>query len=349
MAYFGGYTSPIDEHPGGPGLVTASIDPDDGTPRVVATTAALADPSYLAWSVDGGVLYACGETEPEGYAAAFRLDASGMPTLFSRQAVGAAAPTHLSVHPAGRHVFTANYGSGSVTVLPLRDDGSLGEPADVVQHEGKGPHPDRQEGPHAHQVVPVASGRFVIAVDLGADALFVYRFDAASGRLRPHQRVMLTPGSGPRHLAFHPGGRYAYLADELASTVTVLDWDAELGLLNPRQVLPTLPYPSDKDNFPGEIVVGRDGRFVYVSNRGDDTIATFAVSDDGATLMPAGTTPVGGSWPRDLRLNPTGARLYAANQFSNAVSWLDLDPVSGLPRLVGTISVPAVASVLFAP
>lgn len=353
--WFGGYTSPVGGQPGGPGLVTATIDPADGTPCVIGGSggaggiADLADPSYLAWSPDGSVLYACGETAPEGYAGAYRIGGDGTPVLFSRRSVEAAGPTHISVHPAGRHVFTANYVSGSVTVLPIGPDGSLGEATDVVRHDGKGPNPDRQEGPHAHQVVPDATGAWLIAVDLGTDTLYVYRFDAAAGKLTPHQQLVMTPGSGPRHLAFHPGQRHAYLADELASTITVLGWDAERGLLDVRHVLPALPYPATALNQPGEVVVGHDARFVYLTNRGDDSVSTFAVSEDGAMLTAAGATPVGGTSPRDLRLDPTGRRLYAANQFSNAVSWLDLDPVSGLPTLVGTISAPAVSSILFAP
>jgi 6-phosphogluconolactonase len=355
--WFGGYTSVVHGQPGGAGLVAATIDPADGVPRVAGASAALADPSFLAWSHDARLLYACGESKPAGYVAAFSVDSAGLPSLRGRQPVGGAGPTHISVHPAGRHVFTANYDSGSVTVVPVQADGTLGERSDVVRHQGRGPDPDRQGQPHPHQVMPDVTGTWLAVPDLGTDTVHVYRFDARAGKLTPHHQLALRPGSGPRHLVFHPDRPFAYLVSELSSTVTVLGWDAGRGLFAAHAELPALLRPTGQVNYPGAIIVSPDGRFVYVSNRSldasrpvDDTISAFAISDDGSALTPLGAVPVGGLHPRDLRIDPDGRRIYTANQFSHSVSWLDLDADTGLPRLAGTAKLsPGVSSVLFAP
>lgn len=321
-AFLGSYTS---SGAGGFGISVAAVDPGSGR-LAVESTVNVADPSFLALSRDRRYLYAVNEGSGPGTATA--LDLRGpRPTVLNTVAVQGDAPTHLCVTPDGRYVLTANYTSGSVSVLAVADDGRLGAVLDVAQHTGRGPDPDRQSGPHAHQVSIDPSGRWVLAVDLGVDSIYVYRL--ADGKLKQHARVALAPGSGPRHLAFHPDGRTAFLANELNSTVTVLNWRADRGELRAGQSVPADLNAGGDRNYPSAPVVAKDGRFLYLANRGHDNVATFAVV--GTMLMPMGSTPCGGKFPRDLTLSPDGRHLYAANQKSNSVTLLDLDPTTGLP------------------
>ncbi|MFD6157609.1 lactonase family protein [Nocardia sp. NPDC060256] len=321
-AFLGSYTS---SGAGGSGVSVAAVDP--GTGRLtVESTVDVADPSFLAFSPDRRYLYAVNEGSGAGTATAIDLRPA-RPTVLNTVAVQGNAPTHLCVTPDGRYVLTANYESGSVSVLAVADDGRLGAVTDVVQHTGSGPDPDRQSAPHAHQVSIDPSGRWVLVVDLGIDSIYVY--ELAGGTLNQHARVAMTPGSGPRHLTFHPNGRNAFLANELNSTVTVLDWQADRGELRAGQSLPADLNGGGDRNYPSAPVVAKDGRFLYLANRGHDNVATFAIV--GGLLVPVGSTPCGGKFPRDLTLSPDGRRLYAANQKSNSVAWLDLDPTTGLP------------------
>ncbi|KAA8888758.1 lactonase family protein [Nocardia colli] len=338
-AFLGSYTS---GGAGGSGISVATVDPGSGR-LVVESTVRVADPSFLALSPDRRYLYAVNEGSGPGTATA--LDLRGpRPTVLNTVAVQGDAPTHLCVTPDGRYVLTANYTSGSVSVLAVGRDGRLGAVVDVAKHTGSGPDPDRQTGPHAHQVSIDPSGRWVLAVDLGVDSVYVYRL--AGGKLNQHARVALAPGSGPRHLTFHPNGRNAFLANELNSTVTVLNWRADRGELRAGQSVPADQNAGGDRNYPSAPVVARDGRFLYLANRGHDNVATFAVV--GEMLMPMGSTPCGGKFPRDLTLSPDGRHLYAANQKSNSVALLDLDPVTGLPAAPSAVlAAPAATCVLF--
>ncbi|MEV6554300.1 lactonase family protein [Nocardia sp. NPDC051756] len=338
-AFLGSYTS---SGAGGSGISVATVNPGTGQ-LVVESTVSVADPSFLALSPDRRYLYAVNEGSGAGTATA--LDLQGpRPTVLNTVAVQGDAPTHLCVTPDGRYVLTANYTSGSVSMLAVADNGRFGRVVDVAKHTGRGPDPDRQTGPHAHQVSIDPSGRWVLAVDLGVDAIYVYRL--AGDKLKQHARVALAPGSGPRHLTFHPNGRTAFLANELNSTVTVLDWRPDRGELRAGQSVPADPNTGGDRNYPSAPVVAKDGRFLYLANRGHDNVATFAVL--GAMLMPMGTTPCGGKFPRDLTLSPDGRHLYAANQKSNSVALLDLDPRTGLPAASSAVlDAPAATCVLF--
>ncbi|AFU00833.1 lactonase family protein [Nocardia brasiliensis] len=322
-AFLGCYTS---GDAGGAGIGVAAVDGRSGR-LTVERTVAVADPSFLALSPDGRYLYAVNEGSGAGTATAVDLRAA-VPKVLNTVAVQGEGPTHLCVSPDGRTVLTANYTSGSVSALAVAADGRLGAVTDVARHRGTGPDPDRQTGPHAHQVVFDPSGRWVLAVDLGVDSVYVYRL--AGGELTEHARVTLAPGSGPRHLTFHPNGRTVFLANELDSTVTVCDWRAERGELRPGQSVPADTATGGDRNYPSAPVVSRDGRFLYLANRGHDSIATFAIIGDGL-LIPVTTTPCGGKFPRALTLGPDGRRLYAANQKSHTITTLPLDPVTGLP------------------
>ncbi|MCF6525974.1 lactonase family protein [Streptomyces sp. JJ36] len=339
-AYIGSFTSA-----GGRGVSTARTVRGDGALEVVHHTGvAVPDPSWLAPA--DGLLYTVCEREAGAAAVLSLADPDRPEPLGEPVPVGGAAPTHLALAPG--LLCTANYASGSVSVLPRRADGTLGGPPEVHPHQGSGPQQDRQEGPHAHAVVPDPAGRWVLAVDLGTDTVTVYALDAAAGGLRPHREVPLRPGTGPRHLAFHPSGRQAYVVNELAPTVTVCRWDAAEGTLEPVGECAVRPGEATGPNFPSEVVVAPDGRFAWVANRGDDTVAVLALDAEGDTAELAGTVPCGGHWPRHLALHPSGQWLYAANERSGDVTWFALDAETGLPTRAGAVEAPAASCVVFA-
>ncbi|MEU0511350.1 lactonase family protein [Amycolatopsis sp. NPDC006125] len=285
--------------------------------------------SWFALSADKKVLYATNETEDGTVTAVDVRDPLKPAVLGSRSTLGA-GPTHLSV--AGRHLLTANYTSGSLVVHPIRRDGTLGEATDLVPHEGA--------QPHAHQVLPDPSGRWVLAVDLGTNSVYVYRLDA--GKLVAHQQVSLPAGTGPRHLAFHPGGRALYVACELDPAVVPGTWDPVRGEVRLGDAVPAGVRDQD---YPGEIAVSPDGRFVYVSVRGANTIAALRT---GRALTPVQAAPTGGNWPRHFTFDTSARRLYVSNQRSGTVTWLPRDPATGrLGAAEGELSAPEVATVLF--
>ncbi|AOS64182.1 lactonase family protein [Actinoalloteichus hymeniacidonis] len=326
--------------PPGRGLDVGSRD-TDGTITATDTVAGVPDASFLAFSPDRRFLYAVNELSPTGTVTALSLTDPWLPSPINTASTQGSAPTHLVVHPDGRFLIAANYGSGSVVVHPLAEDGSVGAATDLVQHVGD------SRDPHAHQVVIDPLDSRVIAVDLGADSVYVYSLDTASGTLRLDQQLRLASGSGPRHLAFHPDGRHAYVLAELDSTITVLAWDPTTGFTT-GATISSRAAGATGENFPAEIAVSADGRFVYASNRGDDDIAVFAVAEDGASLTLLGTESTGGAWPRHFAIGPDGNHLYVANQNSGAISRLPRDPESGLLSPVdATTEVPGVCVVAF--
>jgi 6-phosphogluconolactonase len=212
----------------------------------------------------------------------------------------------------------------------VKDDGSLGEASAAIQHTGSSVDKERQEGPHAHSVNLPADNRFMLAADLGLDEVLIYKFDAAKGSLTPNDPPYgkVKPGSGPRHFAFHPSGKYAYAINEMASTVTAFHWDHTRGSLEEFQVVSTLPKNFTGHSSTAEIAIDKKGRFLYGSNRGHDSIAVFAIGSDGK-LTPIEHTSTQGRTPRNFALDPTGAYLFAANQDSNNVILFHVDPQSG--------------------
>ena len=270
-------------------------------------------PSYLAASADGGVIYTVAELD-EGHVVAFRPDGTQLGSL----PTGGASPCHLAV--AGGFVLSANYQGGSVSVFALDAGGGLASRTDLVQHTGSSVHPDRQTAPHAHQVTVRDS--MVYVVDLGLDEIVHYRLTASGVLERQRATPVTPPGSGPRHLALHPDGR-VFVANELASTVAVLD--SEFAVVD---VQPSVLVPPVGDNFPSELLLSPDGTRLYVANRGNDTITTFAVTADG--LSPLDEVSTGGTWPRHFAL--LDGALAVANQHSDTVTLLDLDPATGVPQ-----------------
>ncbi|KQX14681.1 hypothetical protein ASC82_05085 [Streptomyces sp. Root431] len=336
-AFIGSFTSA-----GGRGVLAADLDPETGALTVTGGSDAVADPSFLALA--GPVLHAVSETEP-GAVAAFGVTGPVPLPLGAPVPVEGAGPTHLAL--AAGHLVTANYTSGSVTVLPLAADGTPRPATTVLRHEGSGDVPDRQSGPHAHQVLPDPSGRWVVSVDLGTDSVRICALDPATGALTLHGETALRPGTGPRHLAFHPAGTHAYVLNELEPTLTFCRWDAEAGVLEPLGETPVVPEGTPGPSYPSAIVAAPDGRFLWAAVRGDDTLAVLALDPDGAKAALVASVPCGGAWPRDLTLDPSGRRLYAANERSGDVTWFDLDPATGVPVRAGSIEAPAASCVVF--
>ncbi|MEV4334394.1 lactonase family protein [Streptomyces sp. NPDC049597] len=341
LAYIGSFTSG-----GGHGITVAAVDPATGalTPR--SAVAPFVNPAWLTLAPDTGVLYAVSETE-RGAVGAFRPGPEGLTALGPVVEVGASGPTHLSV--AGNRLLTANYTSGSVSSVPVRSDGSLSGTASVFAHHGRGPDPDRQEGPHAHQVLPDPGGRWVLSVDLGTDSVRVWAPDPATGELRGHDETVLRSGSGPRHLAFHPDGETVYVLHELEPQVTVCRWDPASGRLEPLCEVPILSdgLPDGERAYPSVVSVASDGRFLWAAVRGSNTLVTLSLADAADKPRITDCVESGGSWPRDLVPDPEGRRLYVANEWSGDVTWFDVDPQSGQLRYAGAVSVPAAACVVF--
>ncbi|MGH2367131.1 MAG: lactonase family protein, partial [Chloroflexota bacterium] len=279
-----------------------------------------------------------------GSVSAFAVDsATRHLTLLNRQPSGGAGPCHVSVHPTGRHVFVANYGSGHVAALPIQADGQLGAATDVVQHKGKGPDARRQAGPHAHFITPDPAGRYVLACDLGIDQVLVYRWDGAAGgagKLVPNDppAAAAPPGAGPRHLAFHPSARFVYVLNEIASTLSAFAYDPERGTLQMLETVSTLPEGFAGRNSTAQIVVHPSGRFVYGSNRGHDSIAIFAIAQDTGKLTALGHESTQGQTPRNFNVDPTGTFLLAANQNTNTIVTFRIEQEKGTLTPTGQVT-----------
>jgi 6-phosphogluconolactonase len=332
------------------GIYLCHLDLADGALQPLGLAAEVANPSFLAVHPSRPLLYAVGELsnfagDRTGAVSAFAIDQrTGKLSLLNQQASEGAGPCHLVVDRTGKWVLVANYSGGSVACLPIQEDGRLGKATSSVQHEGSSVNPRRQQGPHAHSINLDAAGRFAFAADLGLDKILIYRLDTDAGKLLPNDPpwVKVAPGAGPRHFAFHPGGRYAYVINELDSTVTAFRYDAARGALTPQQTISTLPEGFEGENTGAEVQVHPSGRFVYGSNRGDDSIAVFAVDPDTGKLTRLANEPTQGKTPRNFAIDPTGAYLLAANQGSDNIVVFRIDAKTGLLHPTGSsAAVPA--------
>ncbi|WP_158542690.1 lactonase family protein [Phytoactinopolyspora halophila] len=325
-AYLGAATSETQGTPAS-GITVLDID---GPKFTVEDSVEAQDPRYLALSPDGNVLYAVAERK-DGQVCAWTVDGTRLVPLGRPQPTKGASPCHLSVHPSGRFLLSACYRSGTVTVNPIHRDGSLGEPVHTMQHSGVGPNNERQEGPHAHMVITdpgKGAGRgHVIAVDLGTDTVYRYHFDETTGALQLASELRTPPGAGPRHLVVQD--RYAYVANELDSTVTVMGLDSGTALFTSS----TRPAGARETSYPSAIRLAPNGRFLYVANRVVDEIAVFSV--DGPELKLVTNVPCGGEHPRDIALSPDGQYLYSANQYDDTITTFRIDPVTGIPEPIG--------------
>jgi 6-phosphogluconolactonase len=257
-------------------------------------------------------------------------------TLLNRHSALGAAACYLDVDATGRTVVVANYATGSVASLPVREDGSLGEASSFIQHEGSSIHPERQQGPHAHAIVVSPDNRFAFATDLGLDQVLGYRFKADTAKLSPNRQpfVRTPPGAGPRHLAFHPNGQHAYVINELDNSVTLFDYVAESGMLIEQQTISTLPEDFDGESYCADLKITPNHRFLYATNRGHDSIAAYRIGDDGRLTL-LGIEPSLGKGPQNLAITPGGELLLCANMPGNNVVVFRIDPQTGGISRVG--------------
>jgi len=322
LFYVGTYTESI---------YLVRMDRSSGELLRVGAVKAGANPSFLTIHPNGRALYVVNELEPTGAVSAFAIEtASGGLTRVNDQPSGGGAPCYVSVDRSGRVALVANYAGGSVALLPIEENGALA-PAHVVQHTGKGPNAERQEGPHGHCIIPDPSNRFALAADLGADRVFVYHLDLEGRSLRHIKEgdAVMRAGAGPRHLAFHPTLPLVFVANELDSTVATLRFDTERGALSLLDARSTLPAGWTSTNYPADIHVASSGRTLYVSNRGHNSIAVFSVAESTGALALEQVVATEGDWPRNFSLDPTGRWLLVANQRSDSVVVFSRDPENG--------------------
>ena len=320
LLYVGTYTENI---------YLVRMDRRSGELLRVGSAHAGANPSFLAIHPNRRVLYAVNELDQAGAVSAFAIDrATGALTRLNQQPSQGGAPCYVSVDKSGRVLLVANYAGGNVALLPIEAQGALA-PAHVVQHAGKGPNAERQEAPHAHCIIPDPSNRFALAADLGADRVFVYSLDLDGKSLRRIGEAVMRPGAGPRHLAFHPSLPLVFVANELDSTVATLRFDKESGALSLQGALSTLPAGWTGTNYPADIHVAANGRTLYVSNRGHNSIAVFSVAPSTGALTLEQVISTEGDWPRNFSLDPSGRWLLVANQRSDSVVVFARDPKSG--------------------
>ncbi len=348
--YIGTYT-----RKGSEGIYMTVLDPATGKLSEPVLAAKATNPSFLALHPNRRFLYAVGERgnfqgRQEGSVAAFGIDPkTGLLTQLSERGAGGTGPCHLVTDPSGRMLIVANYSSGSVGVLPIGKDGGLGKRTQSIQHEGSGPNERRQKGPHAHGVTLDSTGKRAVVCDLGIDRAMIYRIDPDASKLLPGQTSFAAtpPGGGPRHAAFSPDGRHLFVLNELLSSVTTYAWDAATGTPRLLETVSALPAGFDQHSSAAEIAVHPDGRTVYSSNRGHDSIAVFAFDAATGKLTLKQHQPCGGKTPRCFALDPSGRFLLVANQNTGNVVSYRIDSKTGrLTPAGGEIAVPMAVCVM---
>ena len=333
------------------GIYVLKFDPRDGgiTPHGVVD--GVEEPSFLAIDEPRNFVYAVNETlefngQKSGSVSSFALrpDAGALKFINKQPSMGA-APCHITVSHDGKFVLVANYLGGNVAVLPVSKDGVLMPAVDIKQHSGSGPDKKRQDSAHAHSVILDQNGRFAFVNDLGVDKIFIYEFDAATGRLNPNRNqpyFQTKPGAGPRHLKFHPSGKYAFVINELDMTISSLAYDAAKGSLKEVQTVSTLPSGFSGDNTCADIHVTPDGAFLYASNRGHDSLVGFKVDPQSGRLELIGHTSTQGKTPRNFLIDPTGKYLLVANQRSDSIVTFEIEKKTGRLRSIGgKVTVPS--------
>jgi 6-phosphogluconolactonase len=347
LIYIGTYT----EGTRSEGIYLVRMDRRSGELRRLGAVKSGANPSFLTIHPNGRVLYAVNEHEQNGAVSAFAIvkGIDGLTTLNEQPSEGG-APCYVSVDKSGRAALVANYMGGNVALLPIESNGALA-PAHVVQHTGKGPNAERQEAPHAHCILPDPSNRFALAADLGADRVFVYRLDLEGKSLRHVENgdAVIHPGAGPRHIAFHSTLPLVFVANELDSTVATLRFDSGSGTLTPQGASSTLPTGWTGTNYPADIHVAANGRTLYVSNRGHNSIAVFSVAEKTGALRLEQVISTEGDWPRNFSLHPTGQWLLVANQRSDSVIVFGRDEKNGRLTLTSQrLTIPSPVCLRFA-
>jgi 6-phosphogluconolactonase len=355
--WIGTYTVDEGVKTGSVGIYSFQWDSDTGLVSAVRPVATAGNPSFLALHPNGRFLYAVNEHPAPGadgsvtaYAITNASSAEPLTTLGSVSSMGQ-GPCHLTVDSTGKWLFVANYGSGSIAVYPIQSDGHLGEASQTIQHHGSGPVKGRQETPHAHEVVQSPDGHFLLVPDLGSDKVFVYRFDAAAGKLSANDpaAAIFPAGYGPRHLVFSRDARFVYAITELSPSVVTLSWNAQQGSLTQLSVVSTLPADFNGVRSGAEIALHPSGKFLYASNRGDsNTIAIFQIDSHGIPVA-HGRVPSGGKTPRYFGIDPSGKFLITANQSSGDLFIFRIDPATGeLTRQGAAVAAPGAVDFAFA-
>jgi 6-phosphogluconolactonase len=343
LVFIGTYTEPIRFGTGnilegkGEGIYVYRLALDSGALRYVTKITGIVNPSYLTLDQAGRCVYAVNEMKvydgmPTGTVSAFRLNTQkGELQFLNKQVTQGTDPCHVVLEQRGRFAFVANFMSGSVCVFPVEADGRLGEAVEFIQHEGSSIDPIRQKGPHAHSVTLDPTNRLALVPDLGLDRLIVYRFDPERGTLRPHKVPWhaTKPGAGPRHVAFHPSGRWGFLVNELDCTIMAFAYDRKQGLFTEKQIVSTLPAGFAGDNTCADIQITPSGHFLYASNRGHDSLVIYRIDQQTGGLNYVGHTPSGGKTPRNFGIDPTGQFLLAANQDTDAIVTFRIDQQTG--------------------
>jgi 6-phosphogluconolactonase len=337
--YIGTYTGANSK-----GIYRFAFDPSSGELTDKALAGEVTSPSFLAIHPSHKYLYSVNETgefqgKKTGGVSAFAIDPrSGDLKLLNQQSSGGGGPCHLVVDKQGKNVLAANYGGGSICALPIGADGKLAEASAFIQHKGTSVDKDRQEAPHAHSINLDAANQFAFVADLGLDKVFVYKFDPSKGTLTANDpaAVSIAPGSGPRHFAFHPDGRHAYVINEMKSTITAFDYDRKDGVLKEVQTITTLPEGFKGNTSTAEVVVHPSGKFLYGSNRGHDSIAVFSIDQNSGKLTAGGHQNKDIKTPRNFVIDPTGAYLLVANMDSDSIVVFRIDPKTGNLTPTGT-------------
>lgn len=362
LLYVGTYT--VGEHQeatGSKGIYAFRISEDPGSRDSLEITslgveAETPNPSFLATDPNGHYLYAVNELTKykdaaSGAVTAYAIDRkTGKLTYLNETASRGADPCYISFDKTGHYALVANYTGGSVAVFLVLNDGRVGAASAFVQHTGKGARPDRQEGPHAHWIQTTADNRFAVAADLGLDEVLVYKFDAANGSLKANDPAFakLPPGTGPRHVAFAPNNKFVYVVDELNSTVTAFTYDAQGGVLSQIQTISTLPAGFSGANDAAEIHIHPNGKFLFASNRGHDSIVVFSIDQHNGKLTLVNHFSTLGKTPRNFELDPSGRLLFAANEDSGNIVIFKINLNTGKLTPTGqTLSAPAPVSLRF--
>ncbi len=318
------------------GIYHARFDPESGKLTQPELAAAVDSPGFLAIHPDGKVLYSTGSIDGEPSLAAWRIDRrEGLPqlSLMNSQPIGDGGAAHLATDRTGKVLMSAQYGGGSTAIYPLNDDGSIGRQSQLIKHEGgSGVVPGRQDSPHAHWVGTSPDNRFVFVPDLGMDKVVIYELDIQHATLAPRGSGVTPPGSGPRHMKFHPSGKTIYILNELALSVTAFAYDAAQGTMTPFQTIPTVSEEAkakEVTTSASEIRVHPSGKFVYAANRGHDTVTAFRIDETTGKLTLVEIEPIRGCWPRNFSLDPSGKWLLAAGQDSNTLAVFAIDAQTG--------------------
>jgi 6-phosphogluconolactonase len=312
---------------GSEGIYAYRFNPDQGELNPLGLVAKTDSPSFITIDYSGKFLYAVNEldsfqNQPTGAVSVFAINkGSGKLKLLQQISSEGAAPAHLSLDKSGQFLLVANYNSGNIAVFPVGKDGKLGPYTTKIQHSGSSVNPDRQTGPHAHFIQASNDNKFILTADLGIDEILVDSFDDRTGLLTPADPgfTKMEPGSGPRHLVFTHSGKFVYVISEINSTITVFSYDAESGRMQKKQTLSSLPDDFEGINTAGEITIDSKGKYLYVSNRGDNSIGQFRINPDEGSLIPFAWVSGGGKSPRHFEIDPTGKWLFAANQDSDNI------------------------------